>query len=149
MVIARALSFVCLTSLSLALVSVASAEDVSQRLISWQPDVATAWTDSQTKQQPMLLYVKTEGCFYCTKMERETYASESVARCVSDGFIATSVDQSTIPELVKKLGIRVYPTTVIIAPNAQVLDSISGYVSAKDLQPRLDAAAKRAETTRR
>ncbi|MCA9225689.1 MAG: thioredoxin fold domain-containing protein, partial [Planctomycetales bacterium] len=97
----------------------------------------------------LLLFVKTDGCVFCTKMERETYSNESVARQVTGTFVASSVNGRSIPELVRKLNIRIYPTTVIIGPDAQVLDSIPGYVPAATLQSRLEIAAQKSSTVSR
>ena len=124
-------------------------QDPGLPAITWNPDIESAWTASQEQGQLLLLFVKTDSCLYCTKMERETYADEAIARHVTEQFVATSMDGRSYPQLMKKLGIRVYPTTVIIGPNAQVLDSISGFVAAGDLQQRLETASKKAATLRR
>lgn len=127
----------------------ASANEPMAAQIDWQSDVEQAWANSQTQKQPLLLFVKTDGCVFCTKMERETYSNESVARQVSGTFVASSVNGRSIPDLVRKLNIRIYPTTVIIGPDAQVLDSIPGFVPAATLQSRLEIAAQKSSTVSR
>jgi hypothetical protein len=79
----------------------------------------------------------------------ETYAHRNVVTQVAECFVATTADAEAIPALAEKLGIRVYPTTVIISPDAQIIDSMTGYVWANDMSSRLSAAADEFKTTTR
>jgi protein disulfide-isomerase len=118
-------------------VTVLSAEPTG---IEWNSNVDSAWKSAKVVQQPLLLFVTSDDCLYCRKMEAETYTHREVVSRVSKVFVATTAKGSEIPGLVNKLGIRVYPTTVIISPDAQVIDAMSGFVSASEMASRLAAA---------
>lgn len=111
--------------------------------ILWQDDVNEAWKTSQAQQRPMLLFVTASGCAYCSKMKRETYADRDVIADVSRHFVPATVDAGGQTSLIEKLGVRVFPTTLIIAPNAELLDAISGYVPAETLRNRIAGANQR------
>jgi thioredoxin-like negative regulator of GroEL len=67
----------------------------------------------------------------------ETYAAPQVKRLATESFETVYVDRAEQPELAAKLKIRYFPTTIIVAPNNQVLDVIEGYVDAQTLNQRL------------
>ncbi len=115
------------------------AED--QAKISWRPEVMEAWRTAQTSQRPLLVYVSLDGCAYCKKMERDTLTDPNVARHVEKSFVAAKIDGTRDATLAKRLGVQIYPTTVIISPENKVLDAIAGYVEASQLEARLQACA--------
>jgi thioredoxin-related protein len=94
----------------------------------------------------MLLYLTTDGCVHCGRMERDTYTQANVARQIEMHFVAAKIHAGKERQFVRKLGVRVFPTTVIISPDAKVIDSMAGYVTAAEFQKRLTAAARPATT---
>ena len=70
-------------------------------------------------------------------MKNGTYNDESVVSAVKDTFVPAQVDGRHFEELVDRLEICIYPTTVITSSDHEVLDRVNGYVSAKVLQARL------------
>lgn len=115
----------------------------------WQSDADRAWQSAHTAQRPLLLYFSMAGCDYCRKMERETLADHSVVSAIETKFVAASLPAEKNPDLVRRLGVRTYPTTVIISPQAALLDRISGYVGPAELRDRLRVAAEKASTQTR
>lgn len=93
--------------------------------------------------RPMLLFVTREGCLYCVRMKQQTYADAGVASEITRSFVATTVDGLQQQSLVRQLGVRVYPTTVIISPQNEVLDVIDGFVDSNVLRSRLAAVTSR------
>jgi len=122
-----------------------AAEDVG--FAGWQSDANQAWRSAQEAQRPLLLYITTENCVYCRKMERDSWSNQAVAEDVRREFVAANVNAAKNMELVRKLQVRAYPTTVIISPSKGVVDHITGYVPPRELHIRLAAAAHRAEST--
>ncbi len=70
-------------------------------------------------------------------MKKQTLQDESIVKQVSEGFIAVKVDAKEDPELLKKLRVRLLPTTVILKPNGAVVESIRGFQTAEQLRKRL------------
>ena len=105
--------------------------------ISWQTEFEKAYSTAKEKKQPLLLYVSMEGCHYCNKMDRETYANVDVAKDVTSSFVAVKVKRNEAQNLVRRYGVNIYPTTVIIHPETRRVETIRGFVSASQLKSRL------------
>lgn len=103
----------------------------------WQRDLASAWKISQQTGRPLVLFVTMDGCYFCDKMALETYRDPTVRRELSARFVPAVVDSDRYPALVRKLNVEVFPTTVIISPQARVLESFPGYVDAGKFRNRL------------
>jgi thioredoxin-related protein len=121
----------------------ASAMAAGQDGIQWHSDPAKAHQLARRQNRPLLLLVTMESCHYCTKIKQSTYMDGNVAATVADGFVASRIDAKNHKALVEQLKIEVYPTTVIISPDYQVLDVIRGYVDPVRLRQRMAAAAHR------
>ena len=110
-----------------------------------------AWTAAQKTNRPILVYACSPSCPNCTRMLGETYKQQRVSQFVSDSFETCFVESDEQPDMVSKLHIRWFPTTIIVSPDNQVIDVIEGYVDASTLQRRLQTslAAQQAETQTR
>lgn len=111
---------------------------------NWHRDWQSAWRDSQAQNRPMVLFVTMEHCHYCDKMSRETYGDASVIDDLASGFVPASINSDTHPNLMRKLNVDVFPTTVIMGSDAKVIDSMTGYVGPEQLRRRLKAAGAKA-----
>jgi len=110
--------------------------------IQWQDELMDAWKKAVDQKRPLLVYVNMDGCAYCRKLEKDTLSNPQIAEKIGSGFIAAKLNGPKDPKFVKRLGVRAYPTLVIISPENKVLDSISGFVEAEELFERLKSVAK-------
>ncbi len=110
-----------------------------------------AWTAAQKSNRPMLLFVTMPGCPYCVKMINNTYKNREVRTLVSESFESVYVDRYAQAKLVAKLKIKLYPTTILVSTNNQVLDVIEGYVGSQTFRHRLktDLATLHSSTQKR
>ena len=46
---------------------------------NWKTDADQAWQSAQQDQRLMLLFITTQNCLYCRKMEHDTFADQKVA----------------------------------------------------------------------
>lgn len=96
-----------------------------------------AWTAAQKSNRPILVFASAPSCPHCVKMIGETYRSKQISSLVNESFETVYVDRSEQPELAAKLKIRWFPSTIVVAPNNQVIDVIEGYVDSATLNQRL------------
>lgn len=96
-----------------------------------------AWTAAQESNRPILVYATAPNCPHCVRMINESFAASPVKRLAVESFETVYVDRAEQPDLAAKLKIRYFPTTIVVAPNNQVLDVIEGYVDAPTLNQRL------------
>jgi len=120
--------------------SVRAEEKVS---IHWQDQIMDAWKKAIEEKRPLLVYVAMDGCAYCRKLEKDTLSNPQIAEKIGSGFIATKLNGPKDQKFAKRLGVRSYPTLVIISPDNKVLDSISGFVEAEELFERLNSVVKK------
>ncbi|NLF69010.1 MAG: thioredoxin family protein [Candidatus Anammoximicrobium sp.] len=126
------------------LVMLAASSLLAQGVLTanWKTDADRAWQSARREQRPMLLFITSQNCLYCRKMEHETFANRTVAAAIQAGFVPVSVLAEQNPDLVGKFRVRSYPTTVIVSPRTGVIDYMVGYVGPVDFQRRLDVATR-------
>ena len=117
--------------------------NTSANEVRWHKDLESAWETSQQQKRPMLVLVSMPNCPYCTRIKQETFTNDQLVSNINSDFIAVSVSAKEADELVKRVGIRLFPTTLIISSEAEVLDHVKGYVSADKMQRHLTAATAR------
>jgi len=113
---------------------------------NWKTDADQAWRSAQQDQRLMLLFITTQNCLYCRKMEQDTFANQKVASGIQRNCVPVAVQAENNETLVQKFRVRSYPTTVIISPTSGVVDYIVGYLGPDQFSRRLDAAAQRSRT---
>ncbi|MEM7315470.1 MAG: thioredoxin family protein [Planctomycetota bacterium] len=115
-------------------VSVASTDAAN---VSWRTSVERAANESASSGKPMLIKFSTEWCGYCKKMSRETFSNRKVATHIASCFVPVAVDGDQNRALVQRLGIRSYPTTIVVSPKMEILTQIKGFRSARELSEEL------------
>jgi thioredoxin-related protein len=118
-----------------ALASTATAE--AHRSIAWYTDYEDAVKATRAQNRPMLLFITMDGCHFCTLMKQKTYGDQAVVTDVGRKFVAARLNARKNIPLARRFGVTVFPTTLIIAPNSDVLDVIRGYITSQDLRVRL------------
>lgn len=61
-------------------------------------------------------------------MIAETYQAPHISPLVAESFEPVYVDRAVQPELVAKLKVKWFPTTIVVGANNKVLDVLEGYV---------------------
>jgi thioredoxin-related protein len=108
--------------------------------IAWHHDVTRAWQSTQQQGRPLLVFVTTNHCMYCTKMKQGTYSNAAVAATINRSFVPLVLDGEAPSPLLKDLAVKAFPATFIISPGAVILDRMDGYVAPDKLMARLAAA---------
>ena len=90
-----------------------------QSPVAWHHDVTSAWQSTQRQNRPLLVFVTTSHCLYCTKMKQSTYANATVAATINRAFVPLVLDGEIPSPLLKDLAVKAYPATFIISPSAR------------------------------
>ncbi|MCS6904444.1 MAG: DUF255 domain-containing protein [Bacteroidia bacterium] len=125
---------------------------------SWQDAYSTALAQKKI----ILLHVYTDWCFWCKKMEKETFESPIITTFLDSFFVTTKLNpevankyvyknkEYTARELFFKLAddqAGTYPTLIIIIPSENAyfdkVYTLVGYFSAKELLALLKDIKKR------
>ncbi len=107
--------------------------------------VEEAWKVAIEKKKPLLVMFTSNNCTFCRKMIKDTYSNQSVKEMLHGRTESVMAHSDDYAALIKKLGIRGYPSSLLISPEGEVLDFMEGYVDpqafAKRVGPLLDRPA--------
>jgi uncharacterized protein YyaL (SSP411 family) len=106
----------------------------------WHRNWSGAWHDAQEQHRPLVLFITSGDCYHCERMSRDTYHDRQVMSDLRDQFVLASIESERYPKLLRTLKVQAFPTTVIITPDAQVIDAMTGYVGPEEMRTRLKAA---------
>lgn len=121
-----------------------AAEPAKDNGLKWSSDLNTAWQVASEQQRPLLVFITMDGCAYCQKMKQTTLRDKAVQGDLKSGFVPVALNVKDEPEFIKLLRIHTFPTMVIIQPNGDVLESISGYQTPKQLRDKLSSTTRQA-----
>jgi len=71
-------------------------------------------------------------------MKTTTLVDAQVTDQVMSDFVPVAIDPQSDAELIKELNIKSFPTTLIVSPDALMLDQIKGYLPPVEFQKRLN-----------
>ncbi|MGD9721329.1 MAG: thioredoxin family protein [Pirellulales bacterium] len=107
--------------------------------LTWHTDLDAAWAASRQHGVPLLLFVTSDHCTFCTRMKDGTLNHPGVTSVVNGAFVPLVLHAKSESRLLQELRVVYYPTTFVISPQAVVLARIDGYISPTDLARRLSA----------
>jgi thiol:disulfide interchange protein DsbD len=103
-------------------------------------ELTDALQRAKAANRMLVVFIKTEGCYYCVKMKQESLSSDEVQSAVTQQFVSATVQAEECQSFVNDLGIRMYPTTLILSSSGALVDRIEGFVNADQLVSRLEQA---------
>jgi hypothetical protein len=81
----------------------------------------------------VLAFVTMDGCHYCEKMKAEMRDDPTVESMIKERFESVIVHQTSNPAWIAEQGVRIYPSTLVLGQEGQLIGRIDGYASPTDL----------------
>ena len=106
---------------------------IARQEIKWQTDLRTARRESSETGLPILVKFSASWCGPCKRMKAETFTDASLTRMINECFIPVAVDTDQHEQLARQLRIETVPTTMVIAPNGNIIARREGFQSAAQL----------------
>ena len=103
--------------------------------------------EATEKGLPLLVVVGTEDCFYCRKLESNTFNDSAIVSQIAGNFVPLKIDASREPTLAQALKVQVYPTLVLAGPDGKIHNFIEGYLEADRLSEHMKRAIAATTTT--
>ncbi len=138
------LSIAILLTLAVVGSAAETATPHSKESLDWDRDVRTAWRTALETQRPLVVFITMDDCLFCQKMKKTTLQDRQVVSDLRLQFVPVAVNVKDQPDLVKLLLIKSFPTTVVILNNGDVIESITGYQTPKQLHERLLSTLRQA-----
>jgi thioredoxin-related protein len=107
--------------------------------ISWRNDLARSQRESRETGKPLLIDFGTEQCFWCKKMDQTTFRDPAIAAKVGQSFIPLKLDANKHLEFTLSMGVKSYPTLIVLSSGGQKLAMREGYSQSAELMPWLQA----------
>ena len=132
--------------LTLVVIVCASSDVLAQAVRPTQPrkpklfsqtSIEKGWQTATQRQQPMPVMFTPDNCRFCKKMLAETYGHPAIEQLLATRTQTVLAHADDYEALVKKLGIRGYPSSVLVSPNGDVLDFMEGFVTPQDFVKRV------------
>jgi thioredoxin-related protein len=99
--------------------------------------VNAAWQAALDGKRPMVILFTSDHCPHCERMLAETYADPAIKGLLVTYAETALAHAADYGELIKKLRIRGYPTSLVVAADGQIVDAVEGYVDAPTFARRL------------
>lgn len=107
---------------------------IAQASSGWETDYAKAVTKAKAENKPMLVdFSGSDWCGWCIKLDKEVFSKQAFKDYAKENLVTVLLDfprdTSKIPEaqqaanqaLMKKHGVRGFPTVLIISPEGEVI----------------------------
>jgi len=101
--------------------------------IHWVHSSEKALDLAQPSKSPILIYVTSDNCGYCRKMDRDVWSHPQIIQMVEERYIPFKLDAAKNAELVAMLNIQSLPTTLLFSSKAEFLASKTGFVPATQM----------------
>ncbi len=138
----RPFSFSSAVGSSFAALSVCiMATALSASEVQWSRDIDESLRQSAATGKPILMEFTAKWCAFCRKMEVTTFSDPKVSARIHQQFIPVQVDADLHKDLVKQLQIKGLPAILVVGPDLEIIERISGYQTADALMARLDKVA--------
>jgi len=108
--------------------------------ISWQ--AYSSETSARARQQgrPQFVFIYAQWCQFCERFEKQTLETAPIRARLKQEFVPVAIDYDQAREQVKQLGVKLVPTTIILAPDGRQLQRFIGVVSVTELLGIMDKA---------
>lgn len=132
------------------LASVASAETaaVPVQKMKWHKSLKAAHKLAIETDKPLLIVFGASWCHYCHKLERETLADNRLVPVIEREFIPVQLDFERDAKVAKILEVEHLPCTVILSPEADLLQKSEGFKDYKGYVKVLQASLEKRSAIR-
>lgn len=99
--------------------------------------VEQAWRTAAAAKRPLVVMFTSANCPHCDRMLAETYGNPAIQRLLTENAETVLADDAAYHKLAAKLGIRAYPTTIVVSGEGKIVDAVEGYVDAAKFAQRI------------
>jgi thioredoxin-related protein/YHS domain-containing protein len=94
--------------------------------VRWESDFETAMQKAAQQNRLVLVHFWNDGCPPCKEVDRTVFPDPQVAQAIHASYVPVKVHAGQRADLAQKLGVRAWPTDVILTPRG---DKLGQYVS--------------------
>jgi thioredoxin-related protein len=107
--------------------------------IAWQ-NIETGIESARLQEKKLFVYVYTDWCSWCRRMEDEVFSNDRVAEYMNDKYIPVALDAEsqqqvrfdgrnvTEQQVASMLGVEGFPTSIFMSPAGEPITVAPGYL---------------------
>ena len=118
--------------------SVATSASNNPDHIYWYSPTPEHFYKAKKENKLIILYLTEENCELCDMLEINTFSDPDVANKINKDFMPLLTSPELVEEIREKFGDGVFPTMIFVTPSGSHMLTISGYISAIELQRILE-----------
>lgn len=107
----------------------------------WRAEYGAARVEAKRTNQPLVIVASTDHCPWCDKQAAALCDPETVLM-LEAGFVRLKLHTAKDADLLRKMKVESYPTTIIAAPDGKILDTLCGYHDAAQVKAALRRALR-------
>lgn len=88
-------------------------------------------TKARQSGKSIVFYFHADWCTYCVRMQKETFAHDSVIDFMNTKVIAVKVDVDKEKQIARSFGVRGLPATVMLMRNGNQVGPMPGFIPPK------------------
>lgn len=104
-----------------------SESGVMKESIDWLADVAFAHEQSSEERKSLFLFFCSPGCYFCQKMETDSYTQEKVIALFKKGILAARISPDD-PSWFKTYNVKFTPTCILLNPEGNEEGRTTGFL---------------------
>ena len=101
--------------------------------VEWLRSAEQAAELAQRTGRPILIYVRSENCMYCDKMQKDVWQDPATVNIIMHEFIPLKLTREENKEAVEAMKVKGYPSTLVFSPERTYISRIDGYVNSHKL----------------
>lgn len=93
----------------------------------WFDDFQKGWEESKRRGVPMVVFITMDRCLYCDAMKKDTWCDQSILEKLGGEFVPIRLHRDRDANLLSRIKVPAYPTTLLASPEGKVLAHRVGY----------------------
>ncbi|MDP3104509.1 MAG: thioredoxin fold domain-containing protein [Candidatus Methanoperedens sp.] len=120
---------------------VPGSEKLTLKDLKFHTNLTTALEVSNTTDEPLFVYFRSETCGWCKKFEEESLTNKSIVRILSDNFTIVTIDVYKQKNITRFYGVRGTPQELFLYANGTEIKRLPGYVDNQTFLNTIDEIA--------
>jgi uncharacterized protein YyaL (SSP411 family) len=94
---------------------------VHKTLVNWREWNEESFETARRENKPVLLDISATWCYWCHRIDQDTYSEPEVAAIVNSEFVPIRVDNDRRPDINRRYNMGGWPTTAFLTPDGRTI----------------------------
>jgi YHS domain-containing protein len=123
------------------LATAAAQQSGPEQAVHWQTNLNSARQQAMQSNRLVLIHFWSENCPPCVQMERDIFARPDAAAALEANYVPVKINVLSSPFTSKQWGVGSTPSEIILRPDGQVIERLSGGATVEQYLGKLNQIA--------